>query len=330
MATGPARVSHPLGGMAVMNAPRCHLNEIGRSQRGLVTRADLRAAGVSRSQRRRLEGEGTLRVIGRQTFELGGFPGDVRRALLAACLDVDGVASHSTAAWLHGLAGFAVGVPPEVMVIRRPSVSRSPLAKVHSTTWLPADDLTEVDGIPCTTVARTLFALAGSVPRVPLDQARGAVDDAIRTGRASDPWLWWRLEKLRCRGRRGVANFEAILSARAGGEVTESWLEREFLRILREARVDLPVCQARIEAAGAFVARVDFLYERLGIIVEVTGAIAHASPAQRASDARRRNRLGSAGYLVLEFTYEQVVGDPAAVVAEILAAMAARHARLAS
>lgn len=221
------------------------------------------------------------------------------------------------------------GIPtpslPDVLVVRRGKPSGSAIATVHTTTWLPSDDLTTVDGIPCTSVARSLFNLASLVPSVPFDTVKGAVDDAVRLGLASDAWLWWRLEKLRCRGRNGVGAMEAVLSRRAAGEVTESWLEQEFLRLLEQAAAPVPVCQRRIRARGAFVARVDFLYEDLGIVVEVTGAVAHSSPEQRARDATRRNRLGMEGFLVIEFTYDQIVGSPDEVIAELWRAISARR-----
>lgn len=176
-------------------------------------------------------------------------------------------------------------------------------------------------------MARSLFNLAGLVPEVPVDVVQGAVDDAIAAGKASDAWLWWRLEKLRCRGREGVSNLEAILVDRAGGRVTESWLEREFLRLIDSRGLPTPACQRRVRARGAFVARVDFLYEGFGIVVEVTGAVGHSTREQRARDAERRNRLGMLGLLVLEFTYEQVVGTPDAVVAALWEAIGSRASR---
>lgn len=294
-----------------MRSIRRAVNERARDQRGLVTRADLRDVGVTASQRRQLVAEGAIEPVGRRTFHLGGVPLDERARVLAAVMDTGGVASHRTAAWLHGLPGFVAGHRPEVLREGARVDHRSPIAHVHSTTWLTADDIIDIEGIPTTSVARTLFSLAACVPReLTLDQVRGAVDDAVRLHRASDRWLWWRLEKLRVRGRNGVSTFEAVLAARAGGLGTESWLERELLELLRRAQLPLPECQARIRARGAFLARVDFLYRREGIVIEVTGAVARSTPGQRAADARRRNDLLSQGLLVLEFTYEQVVGSP--------------------
>lgn len=141
----------------------------------------------------------------------------MRGRLLAGCLDTGGLISFRSGAWLHGVGGFAPGAPPEVLVGKISASYRSPLARVHTTTWLPRADITEVEGIPCTSVARTLFGLAALVPRVPLDVVRGAVDDAVRRRIASDGWLWSRLEQWRCRGRNGVRVFESVLVARAGG-----------------------------------------------------------------------------------------------------------------
>jgi len=302
------------------------LHQIAQHQRGVITRADLDQIGFTRTQRATLVRRGTLDPAGRQTFLLGGIPPDPLRHYLLACLDTGGALSHRSGVALHGIPGVQEPAKPDVLVRRVRAPHDSDLATVHSTTWLPSDDLVAVEGIPCTSVARSLFNLASLVPVVPPDVAKGAVDDAIRMGKASDPWLWWRLEKLRCRGRNGVSDLEAILTKRAGGEITESWLEREFLRVITEARVPIPVCQRRIRARGAFVARVDFLYEALGIVVEVTGAVGHSSRAQRAADAKRRNRLGTMGLLVLEFTYEQVVEAPHEVVAALWQAITTRSA----
>lgn len=307
-----------------MHELRWNLFERAEVQRGLLTRADLASLSITRGARRRLIDEGTLVALGPQVFRVGGLQLDVRGQVLAACLDLGAVASHRTAAWLHGIPGFSAPTRPEVVRRGRKADHRSALAIVHSTTWLPSDDLIPVAGIPATSVARTLFSLASLVPEVPLERVRAAVDDAVRLRIASDRWMWHRLEKLRCRGRNGVSAFESILTARSDSP-TESWLEREALCVLAAGGLPAPRCQARVRARGAFVARVDFMYEAERIVIEVTGAVGHSTPAQRAADARRRNKLMTEGYLVLEFTYEQVVGEPEWVVAQVAAALVARH-----
>jgi len=289
-------------------------------QRGLITRAQLDELAANASRRRRLVAEGSLRPLASSVYAVGGAPLDQRTHVLAACLEVDGLASHASAAALVGLPNWSIPSPPDVIVAGRRRGFRSTLGRVHTTTNLGPDDQVVVDGIPCTSVARTLLCLAGTVPELPEERFRTTVDDAVRLRLATDGWLWWTLERLRCRGRDGVAVLERVLADRANSP-TESWLEREYLRVTDAAQIERPVVQARIAAHGAFVARVDFLYERRRVVVEVTGAVGHSTPEQRAADAKRRNALLLQGFVVLEFTYEQVVRNPELVVATVIDAL---------
>ncbi|MBX3313038.1 MAG: DUF559 domain-containing protein [Actinobacteria bacterium] len=199
-------------------------------------------------------------------------------------------------------------------------------AAVHSATRLSRRDVVRVRGIPTLGVARALFSIAAAVPRIPLAVVDNAVDEAVRDGKATDGWLRDTLERIRCRGRNGVSVFEAILDRRALGP-TESWLEREFLRLLDAADLLRPKVQHVVKREGQVAARVDFLYEREGIVVEVTGHAGHSLIAQRASDARRRNAVAATGLLVLEFTHEQITREADYVVDEVRAHLALGAAR---
>ena len=289
-----------------------------------MTIQDLGEIGVTVGGRRGLIARGELVPVGRRVYRIGGVAPTDRQSLQALCLDTGGVASHRSAAWLHGLGGFGP-TPLEVTVARPlPGGAFGP-GRIHTTTYLPVDDQVTVDGVRSLSVARTLLSLASLVPaELTIDQVRGAVDEAVANGLARDPWLWWRLEKLRRSGRNGVSVFEAILSERAGGQVTESWLERETLRAFRAAGLPMPVCQARVAARGAFVARVDFLYPGPQVVVEVSGYRFHRTRAQTVADAERRRALVLAGCTVLEYTYDDVVARPEAMVAEVERALGLR------
>ncbi len=300
------------------------LNDLASRQHGLLTRAQLTELEVSERTRRTLVKIGRLKLLGCRTYGVGGSPPTDHRRVLLACLDTGGVATQRAAAWVHGFGcGFRPGALPAVVVGRRRYDYRSPVAEVHTSTWLPPEDLAIESGVPTLSVARTLFSLAGAAQVVSPSVVADAVDIAVRDGKASDQWLWWMLERTRRRGRNGVLVFEAILASRAGGAVTESWLEREFLRLLREAGVELPACQRRVDHEGAFVARVDFLYAALKLVIEVSGHGTHSTKRQREEDTRRRNELTLAGYRFIEFTYDRIVSDPTGVVAEVIAARAA-------
>lgn len=286
---------------------------------GLVSVGELRAAGISDERRRTLVQRGVLRPVGRRVFRLAGSPSTERQRVLAACCELGAVASHRTAAALHGLSGFALGPPVEVMVRDRRQSARSSLGRVHTTTWLPPDDVVVVDAIPSLGLARTLFSLAALVPEVPRVDLTDAVEEALATGRAREAWLWWHLERTRRRGRNGVSEFEAAMVSAVAAGPTESWLERETIRVIRAADLPQPVCQARIKAQGAFVARVDFSYPGTTAILEVNGHRFHSSRAQLQRDAERRRKLVGLGHAVYDFTYDDVVKRPESIVAVIRA-----------
>jgi len=63
------------------------------------------------------------------------------------------------------------------------------------------------------------------------------------------------------------------------------------------------------------VARVDFSFEPVPLLVEVGGRRGHSSDAERAKDARRRNELQALGFVVLEFTYLDIHQRPNDVIA---------------
>lgn len=300
--------------------------ERARSQLGLLTRSQALAAGMSRAVVARRCAAGLWDLRGAHVLWPTGLDDDPRRRVLAACLDVGGVASHRTAAWLHGLDAFGAPERPEVLVaVQR--TSSTPLARVHRTTDLPLEDVLQVGPVPTTSIARTLLDLAKLVLHHELDRERlvGALEAAVRERQASDRWLWWLLEERRRRGRDGVSVMEEVLAERARLGPTESWLERETLRILDAAGLPLPRVQARIRRRGAFVSRVDLAYDHERIAIEVEGRH-HLTEEQQAIDARQRNELQLLGYVILTFKYRDVVGRPEVVVRSVRRALLARAA----
>jgi hypothetical protein len=292
-------------------------------QLSLITTRQLRDIGLSPPAIRRLTASGRFERFGGHTLGIAGVPSTFERRVMAACLDLGAVASHRTAARLHGLDTRRWNpVPVEVTVPKRTGQTSSELALVHTSTNLRSDDIVIARGIPTTTVARTFLGLAALVPEITEEDVRDLLDVAIRDGRASDKWIWWLLECLRCRGRNGVSTLELMLNDRAGNGKTESWLEREFLRCIDAGGLPRPLVQQRIARRGSFVARVDFLYEPR-LILEVSGYFTHSSRKQVDADARRRNRLRAIGYEFKEFTHNHVVKDPAYVIRTVTDALEA-------
>lgn len=289
---------------------------LARRQAGHLTRAQFLQAGLARSTVYRWVDQGRIVVVGARCYRLASVSRSDRGDVLAACLDVSGVASHHTAAWLHGLASRPTRVDITVLKGRSshlgPVFARSWPVRLHTSTNLPAEDVLSVAGLPLTSVARTMLGLAALVPHE-VSPARlvELISLAIERDLAALPWLWWLLEHRRCRGRNGVVALEVALGECSRLGPTESWLERELLRVLELAGLPLPSTQRVVRRDGHFVARVDFIYDGTPIVLEALGHRFHRTPAQLDADARRANELQLLGFDVYQFTARQIVERPA-------------------
>lgn len=283
-------------------------------QHGLVTRAQMRDAGVGSSTIWRRVDSGLLVPVGARTYRLASSEPTDDQSVLAVCLDRGAVGSDRTGLWKHGL--MELGGTIDVTVAKGRSVLASApdhrTVRVRTSTNLPAADVVEVDGIEVTNLARSLMGAAALVPDLMTDpQMLDLVSAAVETRRASLAWLRWMLDERRCRGRNGVTAFERALDARVRLGPTESWLERRMLRLLGDAGMPQPLLQQRIARAPGRAARVDFLFTMERVVLEVLGYAFHRTPEQITIDVVRANELQIAGYTVIQLTSRLLSEDPA-------------------
>jgi hypothetical protein len=71
----------------------------------------------------------------------------------------------------------------------------------------------------------------------------------------------------------------------------ESWLERRFLELLDGQRLPQPTMQRTYRREGIHVARVDFDFTPLPIVVEVGGRRGYFTSSERRRQEHRRNEL---------------------------------------
>ena len=224
--------------------------------------------------------------------------------------------SGATAAALHSLDGFELRPAFHVTTARDRNVRRIGHV-VHTTHEIPLIDRGIRFGIPVLSVTRTLIDIARSVGTAALTTA---LDSAIRDGGTSEAFLHRRIIALRASGREGPGKLLAVLE---GAEITrggQSWLEREVLRILDDARLPKPSTQVVLGQRRDKLIRVDFHFPGTPIVVEALGYRWHRTGAQMAIDAERANALLLAGLMPLQFTYSQIVGNAEMMVATIRAA----------
>jgi very-short-patch-repair endonuclease len=224
---------------------------------------------------------------------------------LLACGD-DGVLSHDSAAQLWGMRETNIGSEgeldrPRVIHVSVPGDKSHRLStiRVHRRTDLVDSDRTDHEGIPVTTPSRTLIDLATVLHR---DQLEACVNRADKLRLLNPEHL--RQEVDRHRGMDGVPCLRQLLDRRTFS-LTDSELERRFLRLVRRARLPDPKTQQRV--AGF---RVDFLWPERRLVVETDGLRYHRTPSQQAKDRVRDQALVAAGFTVLRFTHAQVTYEP--------------------
>jgi len=119
-----------------------------------------------------------------------------------------------------------------------------------------------------------------------------------------------------------VRRLDAVLRGRHPGQTPESVLERLFLRLVRAHGLPSPDLQViRLLEDGGRV-RVDAQYTEARVVVEIDGHAHHASRRQRQRDAERDAALALEGWVVLRFTYDDVVERPTYVARTIRRALA--------
>lgn len=273
-----------------------------RSQHQLITRDDVEACGLSSRQwcMRLDEGVWLPAADGIFRHRATAVTWELRVRAASMSLGRDAALFGPTSSQWWGLSGFDGDVVE--FVVPRLRRSLDPSVRLHTTKQWDPSDLQVRNGVRTTSATRTIIDLAccGSSAK----QLEDAIDSAIRLKLTTISRLISRMTEL-APGRRGMKMLGAVLLDSGG----ESFLERRFLQLLRQARLPRPSCQVAYSADGRAM-RVDFEFKNLAVVVEVSGRRGHVSDRDRQKDAHRRNALQHLGKEVLEFTTGDVLSEP--------------------
>ncbi|MBK5287870.1 MAG: hypothetical protein JJE46_05315, partial [Acidimicrobiia bacterium] len=209
----------------------------------------------------------------------------------------DALAPHLTAAALRDLDGVERGR----VELTRPGVAPLDLRHVvvHRSLHLEPVDRTVVDGIPVTSVARTLADCSGVLS---LGQLARALDSAL-VGR-----LVKRADLLEVASRLGpapgrkITNLRRLLAERGpDADTAGSRPEMRLFRVLRAAGLREPVSQFKVEW-GSHYFLLDAAYPDLLVDLEYQGFDPHRTRSAFDRDARRARALTAAGWRVVYLT----------------------------
>jgi predicted transcriptional regulator of viral defense system len=284
-------------------------------QHGVVARHQLVALGLSEREITARTAAGNLHPLFRGTFAVGHrIVGRTGRMLAAVIACGDGaVLSHGSAAELQGLWDKQP-IPVDVIPPRRAGRG-IPDIRWHNVLRPTPDEIEIREGIPCTTVARTIVDMAGRTSFVGL----GRLVERAAFQRRLDVR---EVDRVLARGRRrGAANLRAIVDLwRTDDELKprlRSPLEAFLLPALIAAGVPRPECNVKLRVDGGRPLEVDLLWRDERLAIEADGEETHGTRAAFQEDRRRDQRLLAAGYHVARITWRQAEDESSAVAARV-------------
>jgi very-short-patch-repair endonuclease len=223
----------------------------------------------------------------------------------------DAVLSHWSAAALWGIRPSS---RTRIDVTVTHATRSSKLIRRHVSA-LPDDEVTVEEGIPVTTVPRTIFDLAATEP---VDVVKALLREAEFRELHDRLSLWDLVERYP--GRRGIRKVKVALEALKDEPVDErkSRFEECFAPFLD--RHNLP--RSRFNQwilVGDKRFQVDCLWAEERQIVELDGWEGHKTRTAFREDRARDRRLRVAGYGVTRLTWNQLDDEPEAVGADLRA-----------
>jgi Transcriptional regulator, AbiEi antitoxin/Protein of unknown function (DUF559) len=265
-------------------------------QYGVVSLTQLQSAGLTASGVRSRVARGRLHRIHRGVYAVGHTRLDENGCFIAAVLAYGprALLSHRSAAALWGLHRDGRALI-DVTVPGRSARSRRGV-RAHRGGLRPQDAAVH-EGVPCTSVARTLLDFAAVARPREVERAVSKADVL-------------RLLDLRqvdaAPGHPGAGVLREALGAEPA--LTAGELEERFLAICERAALPRPEVNAELLVAGERLV-VDFLWRDDGLVIETDGYAFHSHRAAFESDRRRDQLLMLTGFQVLRFTWRQLTEE---------------------
>jgi hypothetical protein len=287
-------------------SPDAAIARVAVRQHRVVTVVQLLAAGLTRTAISRRVAGGRLVRVHRGVYAVGHGALSREGRFMAAVLGTGprSALSHYSATELHGVArerAFLIAVVSTTQ--RQPSGVR-----VHRCRSLDPHDVTTHNGIPVTTVHRTIVDLA-DVVQIP-HELTAVIHEAAFKGRFVEPAI--RDAMARANGRRNLHVVDrAIALPKAGSAGIRSRHELAFFLLVTGAGFPEPLVNTHAHGFER-----DFHWPELRLAVEIDGP-GHTRAPSRDADASRDASLLAAGYTVVRFTDAQVKYQPADVLSRL-------------
>jgi hypothetical protein len=227
----------------------------------------------------------------------------------------------------HRSAGALWGLCPDNralidVTVPLPSIRSRPGVIAHASATLGPDDVTVCDGIPCTTVARTLLDLAEDLDRRGLE----------RVVEQSEILRLFDLKPVNAvlaaaNGRRGAGALREVLAdLELVSALPENRNEEKFLELCRAAGLPRPEAGVWLTLPRGDRIRFDFLWPSAGLAIECDSWEFHGSRQAFERDRARDADVAALGIQTLRFTWRRLTNEPDRVLPLVAAVLAQRAA----
>ena len=187
---------------------------------------------------------------------------------------------------------------------------------------LPPDEVAAIDGIPVTTVPRTLLDLAAVLRPALVERAINEAEYLRLTDSLSLDDVLTRYPR-----RKGSAAIKAILErGRAGSDRQRSELEVRFIEFLDAYGLSRPAMNAQVEAGGTLY-ECDCVWRAAGLIVELDSRRSHDTNAGFERDRARDRVLAVAGWRVIRVTWRALHEDHSSLAVDLREVTSSRWQR---
>ncbi len=282
-------------------------------QWGVVSRGQLAALGVSRHTTDHWLRAGRLRRLHQGVYAVGHAalrPEGHRLAAVLAC-GPGAVLSHRTAAAHWGLLRTD---QTRIDVTAPRGRHGAPGIRLHRSRSLDAQDTTHHQGIPTTTVSRTLLDLASSARPSELERALAQSERLqLYDHRATTDVL------ARANGHKGTQALAQATSRKP--KWTQNEWEAEFLDLIRRAGLPEPETNDAFHVPDYGHCEPDFHWPQQRVIVETDGFETHGTRQAFRNDRAKDAALTAAGHSILRFTRDD---EPAVALKRVRAVLAQR------
>jgi very-short-patch-repair endonuclease len=286
---------------------------IAAQQHGVVSRDQLRAAGLTEASIRQGVAAGRLYPLFRSTFAIGHPRRDRDSRLQAAVLACgEGtIVSHGTAAAMLGLWDFWT---PDIELIAPVEGGRKIRGiRRRFVPPPPPEQITLRSEILCTNPSRTLIDISRlASPKLLAETVEQAAVLRVLNVEEIDGIL----QESRRRGEKKLNRVLEPWRRHSPRVRVRSRMEAKMLPLLVHHQMPIPECNEKLRIKGE-VFEVDFLWRKQRVVAETDGGRYHDNPVARARDGHRNRALARAGYRVPRVGWEELRDEPDRAIAEI-------------